>query len=309
MALSEDQIALLRLLAQREEGYEDIAALLGLSVGEVRTRVRGALAELDSGGAPAAAPPPEPAREEAARPAQQEVARPAPAEPEPLEPAAPEPEPARKRAAPKPPPRKRRSGLGGISWTRRRVAELAGGALALILLVLFVTGAVDLDGGDSGSDADGATGGRGVTEAVLTPPEGGSDASGRAVFGRVEENAVLQVEAQNVPPSPKGMSYAVWFYRSPKLALRIGAVRVGGKEEIGAQFPIPVELLRYVAAGAFNQIRISLTDNDAYAQQVARARKRQQLPRFAGTTVLSGQIDGPLINAGNQGQGQGNEGG
>ena len=36
MALSDDQRALLRLLAQREEGYEDIAALMGLSVDEVR---------------------------------------------------------------------------------------------------------------------------------------------------------------------------------------------------------------------------------------------------------------------------------
>ena len=32
MALSEDQKAMLRLLAQREEGYEDIGALTGLSV-------------------------------------------------------------------------------------------------------------------------------------------------------------------------------------------------------------------------------------------------------------------------------------
>jgi len=278
---------MLRLLAQREEGYEDIAALLGLSVGEVRTRVREALAELDSGAAP-----PKP-----------KAAEPGPPEPEPRKPAPPPPEPAREEPAPKSAPSKRRSGPGGISWTRRRVAELAGGALALVLLVLFLTGAVDIDGGDSSSNADGASGDRGVTEAVLTPPEGGGEASGRAVFGRVEENAVLQVEAQNVPPSPNGMSYAVWFYRSPKLALRIGAVRVGGKEEIGAQFPIPVELLTYVAAGAFNQIRISLTDNDSYARQVARAKKRQQLPRFAGTTVLSGEISGPLI------QGRGGQGG
>jgi hypothetical protein len=48
--LSDDQRALLRLLAQREEGYEDIAALMGLSVAEVRSRVKGALTELDEGG-------------------------------------------------------------------------------------------------------------------------------------------------------------------------------------------------------------------------------------------------------------------
>ena len=40
MALSDDQKAMLRLLAQREQGYDDIAALMGLSVEEVRARVR-----------------------------------------------------------------------------------------------------------------------------------------------------------------------------------------------------------------------------------------------------------------------------
>ena len=46
MALTDDQKAMLRLLAQREEGYEDIAALMGLSVDEVRARVKEALAEM-----------------------------------------------------------------------------------------------------------------------------------------------------------------------------------------------------------------------------------------------------------------------
>src|SRR5829696_1569660 len=48
VALSEDQKAMLRLQAQREEGYDDIAALTGGSVEEVRAKVKGALAELDA---------------------------------------------------------------------------------------------------------------------------------------------------------------------------------------------------------------------------------------------------------------------
>ena len=84
MGLSEDQKALLRLLAQREEGYEDIGALMGLSVTEVRSRVRSALAELE-GTEPAPAPPPEePRPEEPPAPAQ---------EPTPAPPAKPSPEP------------------------------------------------------------------------------------------------------------------------------------------------------------------------------------------------------------------------
>ncbi len=45
--MTDDQKAMLRLLAQREEGYEDMAALMGISVEEVRERVKEALAEVD----------------------------------------------------------------------------------------------------------------------------------------------------------------------------------------------------------------------------------------------------------------------
>src|SRR5829696_4738127 len=40
---------MLRLLAQREQGYDDIAALTGSSVAEVRAKVREALTGLDQG--------------------------------------------------------------------------------------------------------------------------------------------------------------------------------------------------------------------------------------------------------------------
>jgi DNA-directed RNA polymerase specialized sigma24 family protein len=39
VGLTDDQKAMLRLLAQREEGYDDMAALMGISVEEVRERV------------------------------------------------------------------------------------------------------------------------------------------------------------------------------------------------------------------------------------------------------------------------------
>ncbi len=52
VGLSDDQKAMLRLLAQREQGYEDIAALMGLSVDEVRAKVRDAAAQLEEEGRP-----------------------------------------------------------------------------------------------------------------------------------------------------------------------------------------------------------------------------------------------------------------
>ena len=52
MALSDEQNAMLRLLASGEQGYDDIAALMGLSVTEVRAKVVGALAQLEAEGKP-----------------------------------------------------------------------------------------------------------------------------------------------------------------------------------------------------------------------------------------------------------------
>jgi hypothetical protein len=89
VALSDEQNAMLRLLAQGEQGYADIAALMGLSEEDVRAKVVGALAQLQAEGKPAPeVPPPSPG---GAHPA----AEAAPPEPEPEGPAASEePEPA-----------------------------------------------------------------------------------------------------------------------------------------------------------------------------------------------------------------------
>jgi hypothetical protein len=272
MPLSDDQRALLRLLAQREEGYEDIAALKGMSVAEVREEVRQALAALD---APPPEPPPSPA--------------PMPAEPEPASaPVAPSARPTSRPAVPA---------------ERRRLVLLTGGALAVVAIVL---GAIALIGGDSDSDsgesttagsaaeAAAAVNGK-VTQAVLSPPEGG-DASGNAVFGRLgKKEIILQVTAENLEPTASGESYTVWLYRTPKLTLRVGSVAVGDAGRLAARFPIPAELLAYVAGGAFNQIYVSRTSNAAYQREVARAKRNNAIPRYTGETVLTGEITGPVV--------------
>lgn len=297
MALSDDQKALLRLLAQREQGYEDIAALKGMSVDEVRAEVRAALAAME-------APPPEP---------------PAPPPPPPPEPEpAPEPVPApqpRPEAAPaaKPSPRAnprlRRPQRPAVPVERRRLLAIAGGALALVAIVL---GAVALIGGGSDSGSSSATAGESeitsaeegkVTQAVLSAPDGG-EANGRAIFGRVgKEEIVLQVTAEDLEPTEKGESYTVWLYRTPKLSLRVGSVPVGESGKLGARFTIPEELLAYVASGAFNQVYVSRTSNAAYQREVAKAKKEKSLPRYTGETVLTGTITGPIAKAGEEGEG------
>jgi hypothetical protein len=293
MALSDDQRALLRLLAQREEGYEDIAALMGLSVDEVRRRVKEAVAGLDEGKVSegeGAAGPVVGLGSSSSQAAGEEPSPTPPAEKTPAPPPVRRPGPAESpRRVPLP-------------KSRRRLWELAGGALVLLLIVLFASGAVDIGDGDSDSDsADTASGpaetvsaaGGKITQASLEPVEGG-DASGRALFGRLGKKVVLQVIADGLEPTAPGESYTVWLYRSPKLSLRVGSVRVNESGKLGARFAIPTEVLALVANGAFKQIDVSRTSDSAYQAEVARAKQAQRLPRYTGESVLRGDIVGPL---------------
>ncbi len=312
--LSEDQKAMLRLLAQREQGYEDIAALMGLSVDQVRSRVKESLAEIGRAGGNS---------DEAE----------APSEPTPSEAAHPESAPATApggsvEGAESGHALRDTEGSGGtearpqdaktaslqratrlhLPKDQRLLAVALGGAVALILVLILVLSG----GGSSGSSAStsastipttptksnsGSTktaSNSKLTEAVLSPVNGGS-ASGRALFGRIHSTPVLQVEARGLSPSPPGQSYTVWLYRSPKLVLRVGAVSVGKTGGIAAQFPIPTQLLAYVASGAFNQIDISLTANSAYKDEVAKAKREKRLPQYTGTDILRGTITGPAV--------------
>jgi len=260
--LSDDQKAMLRLLAQREEGYGDMASLMGISVEEVRARVKEALTEMDRG---------------------ESTARPSPKLPKPKLP--------------------RLKLLSVNDRNRGAVIGIGAGIAAVLVLVVILLVGGGEDGGSSGSAAGATENGQSeisaaangqLTEAVLSPTSGG-DGSGRALFGRFKKNVLLQVEAEGLEPSAAGESYTVWLYRSPKLVLRVGAVQVGQNGKIAAQFPIPTELLAYVANGAFDQIDISLTSEAAYKAEAAKARSEKRLPSYTGESVLRGEITGPAI--------------
>jgi hypothetical protein len=282
VALTDDQKAMLRLLAQREEGYEDMAALMGISVEEVRERVKEALAEVDEEAETAEqAPPPQP------------PSAPAPPEPKP----APEPTP-----APPPPPSAARPGVarprGGLSALklpkdRGALIGLGAGALAVVVMAIVLIVAGGGSSSSSSAEEGSAAGSENLTEAVLSPVNGG-EASGRALFGRYKKSVLLQVEAEGLSPTPAGEAYTVWLYRSPKLSLQIGAVpEQEGK--IAAQLQIPPQLLAYVANGAFNQVDVALTPTAAYKAALAKAKAERKLPPHLGESVLRGEITGPAI--------------
>jgi len=254
VALTDDQKAMLRLLAQREDGYEEMAALKGISVEELRQRVQEALAEVDR--------------------------------------------PAARTSGPRPPrislpklPEKNRGPIVGIG----------AGVLALLALVIVL-----IVGGDGGGTSSGSTSGESttasseanpsLTEAVLVPTDGGAG-SGKALFGRFKKNVLLQVEAEGLEPSPQGKAYTIWLYRSPKIALQVGAVPVDDSGKIATQLKIPAQLLAYVASGAFNQVDVGLTDTAEYQAALAKAKGEKKLPPYTGESVLRGEITGPAIEA------------
>jgi hypothetical protein len=304
MPLSDDQKAMLRLLAQREQGYDDLASLMGLSVDEVRAKVKDALAQLEQEGVAAPPAPVEPAPvarepEPAAAPAPPpQPAEPAakPAEPEPAAPPAPS-------GASRPPaPRPSLPKSGGA-----RAAIAAGVAVVALVIVILVVGG----GGDSSDNGTPAVAGdttaaeetvdtgaanEKLTQAVLSPIDGG-DATGVATFGRVKNSLALQVEAEGLAPTGKGESYTIWLYESPQKMLPLASTVVPESGKIGAQVQVPTEVLAYLAKETFDQINISLTSDATLKASLAKATREKKAPLYTGTDVLRGTITGPIIGA------------
>jgi hypothetical protein len=294
MPLSDDQKALLRLLAQREQGYDDIAALMGLSVDEVRARVKEALAELDESGAePAAGPTPSPAQPPPFR-------EPAPA--------APKPRAQRPRAAASSLPSlpKDQGALRGL---------LAGAAVVLVIVLLLVTGVFG-GGGDGGSSTTAAsettsgetaaggaglpsTGGKVPTQAVLKPVNG-SGASGRALFVRANKSVLLLLVARGLEPSPAGKSYTLSLVRSPGERLPLIATKAGKEGVISGQFQVALQVLGLLAGG-FDEMEVSLVPDDELRVALAQAKETQKAPSYGGEAVLSGPVTGPIVEAGSEG--------
>lgn len=297
MALSDDQRAMLRLLAQREQGYEDIAALMGLSVDDVRAKVKDALAQLEDEGVAAPPLPPEPAP-----PAPKPTPAPAPPAPEPTPPSEEPPAPAAaKQAPPAPPPpppapKKPRD--------RNELLAIGAGVLALIVIVVLAVLLIANSGGDSdGGDATSATNDStsqttangnenpDPTMAVLKPVAGQSG-SGTAVFGNFEESLVLAVEAKGLEPTAAGTQYAIAIAASPTKILPIATTAVGAKGTIEASIKLPAELLLFLANETYSEIVITRANTARLKTEI---KKEAKEPGYTGTPVLRGKITGSLV--------------
>lgn len=287
MALSDDQKAILRLLAQRgADGYQDLAALLGTSVDDVHARAKTAAADLEADGIPApkaprsATRPEEPAAERVKSIPHHDLGH-----------------------GPKAVAREAK-----LLENRGLWAILAGIAIVvLFVIVLFVSGS-----SDSGSDSTSTTAtsenakqaleeaaakqGKEVTKAVLNPVDG-SEASGLAIFGRVKKKLALQVYAQGLEKTGEGEAYTVWLAASEDKMLPLASTPVKQDGKISAQVEVPVEVLAYLANETFDQIAITKTDDSQLEASLATATREKKAPVYTGTAVLRGAVTGPIIGA------------
>jgi hypothetical protein len=305
VALSEDQKAILRLLAQRgAAGYEDLGALLGTTVEEVHARAKAAAEQLESEGIPAPAVPSPSGVDEG----------PTPPPPKPRE--ADKPKAALPKGEPRPPLRKELKLLEG----RGLWAILAGVAIVVLFVVSLLVG-----GGDDGSDSSTTASSSGdscevtasapkpngklitqlaaaavqspkeTTRAVLDPVDG-SAARGLAVFGRVKESLALQVAAEGLPPGGD-CGYTIWIAASQSKMLPLASTDVGKDGRINAQVEVPVEVLAYLANETFGQIAVTRTDESQLKASLAEATKEKEAPAYTGTEVLRGSVRGPIVGA------------
>ena len=329
MALSDDQKAILRLLAQRgAAGYDDLAALMGISVDEVHRRAQQAAQDLEAEGIPAPsipAPgaeggPPSVAKDGEAPPG-------GPPSPEPPQKAPPE----RKAAAePVKPIPHHEHGHGPkeiaheakLLENRGLWAIVAGIAIVVLFVVILL-----VSSGGGGSDSSGTTaaaatgshcetptaaapapsgkaiavlaasaikGSKEPTRAVLNPVDG-SEAKGLVVFGRVKNSLALQVAAEGLAPLPSCGRYTVWLAASPQKMLPLASIEVGKNGQIRAQVEVPVEVLAYLASETFDQIAVTATDELQLKASLKEATKAKQAPKYTGTEILRGTVNGPIV--------------
>ena len=338
MPLSGDQKALLQLLCERGQSYEDISGLLGITADEVRLRARSALTDLggsdpDAGEVPLTdyllgqadpigradavrhlqADPEALERAERIQDGLRELA------PDAKQPKLPEARGKRRRAA-----LPTESGVsaepagtgpaadagGGSAKQSRLIAAIVAAGIVLIVVILAVAGV--FSGGDdssattattaTGETINGSEGGEGenITTVDLSPV-GSSGVAGQAIFGLISnEQLYVDLDVQGLDPEQKqGGSYLVWLMVGDDAGYPIDRLEPDPNGSFSGRLAVPTAIA--VAVG--NQARsvvVSSTSVSKLQSEIEKA-AQQQVPilPFTGSELASGDI--PLV----EGQGGG----
>jgi hypothetical protein len=335
MPLQGDQRALLQLLCERGQSYEDISGLLGVSPPEVRERGRAALEEIggsdpDGGEVPLTdyllgqADPigradavrhlqANPESLELAERIQAGLALVAPAA---KQPSLPEARGRRRRAAlpdagsapaaPASPPEH----PAPARSQSRLIAALALLGVILLVVILAVAGVFSGDSGSDPSTTTTSTADTGRSIPVSLKPVGGSGVAGTATFGIVDDQQLsVDMEVQGLDPGlKKGDSYVVWMMVGDTKGYPIDRIEADENGAFSGRLSVPSSIALAVGSQA-TSVRISSTSESAIQSGIREAVK-QEVPilSFTGTELASGKI--PLAerkgkDGGGKGDGKG----
>lgn len=310
MALSPDQRAMLQLLLERGQSYEDIAGVLGTGRDEVRRRARAALEEL-AGQDPDAevgitdyllgqADPI--GRADAARQIQTDAETRELVEelraklrliaPEAELPDAPGPRASTRLSRLPRPPRVQPIARAGLSRRQARIlATLGASAVILVVAVLAIAGAFSADDGEEEAATPAPAGEELVR--VQLQPEGASEGSGRAVFGLTTgDQPYLDVSVQRLEQAPQGSTYVIWFLLTERRAYPLAPFAPGANGSFSNRYAIPQVVLPLAVRTRF--VAISLVDNAELAGDLRNAIEGQNvLLPYQGETVLRGAVPEP----------------
>lgn len=325
MSLSDDQQAMLQLVLERGQTYDDLAGVLGVGVDEVRSRARAAMTEL-AGDDPDAevgltdyllgqADPigradairhlqGDPATLDLARRIQTGLAVIAP---DARQPNLPEPRGKRRKAAlpdtaaaptPAAGPAAGPDGQASGGHTGKLIAALAAVAVILVFAVLAIAGV--FSGGDSSSSAAAGTDASTTADqenitTVRLRPVGGSGVAGRAVFGLVSnEQLYVDVDVQGLDPNLSDkQSYLVWLMVGDSAGYPIDRLQADPNGGFSGRLAVPTPIAVAVGNQA-RSVRVSSTSIAGLQSEIDKATK-QNVPilPFVGDDLASGDI--PLV--------------
>ena len=309
MALSADQRAMLQLLLERGQSYDDLASVLGVGVDEVRTRARAALTELAGGADPDAevgltdyllgqADPigrADAVRHLQADPESHRLAsdlrdRLLEISPDARLPELPAPK-GRRRTAPQAPTRPR-----GTMTPRQQQTIVALVAAAVLVLVGILAVAGAFGGGDddepvadtqttTSAEAEGD-----VLASVELRPQSGSDATGEATFGVAsQDQPYVDLSLSGLNPPSEGETYVVWLLLTDDQGYPLSPLEVSGEGEFSDRFPIPQFAIPIASRARF--VDISLSQNRSLLGDLQQAVKQQKpILGYQGDSVLRGEI-------------------
>jgi hypothetical protein len=326
MALTEEQRAMLQLLLEGGQGYDDIASLLGTTSDEVRSRSRDALREM--GGADpdstvqlsdyllGQADPI--GRADAVRHLQNDPEANALASrlvsqlrllaPKSQLPEIPAPKGGRAAPAPAAPGAPASDAPGGGGRAGRavgRISETVRGAgsnkrssqiiaISIGAVILLVVGVLAIAGVFGGGDGDGDDDGTqtaasdDLTIVDLAPVTPGTGGAGQAVFAQAQDQPLLQTNLTGLAPTSGDNIYIVWLYSSDRAAFPLARDKVGEDGNLTGAAAIPTEIIPLL--GQFGCIDVSLASTSETQEALQQAVQGQGLPRHTGETVLRGQI-------------------